>query len=87
MTFQSIDPLATLSTAMVEATGAVSESTALSMAFLRVYSPALADQIVPYVESMRLRMTPGALGQLERLGVSLSMRELLNRVTMNIGGK
>lgn len=80
------DPLSALSDAMVEATAAVGEDTVAAMALLRVYAPAVSIEVISLVESMRLRMTPGALGQLEKLGNSLSMRELLQRVTMNIGG-
>lgn len=82
----SADPLAALSDAMVEATAAVNQRTAAAYAFLPLYAPTVAQQVLPRVESLRLRMTPGALSQLERLGNSLSMRELLQRVTMNIGG-
>jgi hypothetical protein len=82
----SADPLAALSDAMVEATAAVNQRTAAAYAFLPLYAPDVARLVLPRVESLRLRMTPGALSQLERLGNSLSMRELLQRVTMNIGG-
>lgn len=90
MTFQdkvvSVDPLATLASAMVEAGGAISSDTAAAMAFLPLYSPAVASTVIPTVEGLRLRMTPGALSSMERVGNALSVRELLQRIQMNIGG-
>jgi hypothetical protein len=83
--FLNVDPLSTLSEAMVEASGAVSSDTAQAQLFLQIYSPELAAIMVPQLNAMRLRMTPGVLDKLEKLGNSLSMRELLQRVTMNIG--
>jgi hypothetical protein len=82
----SADPLTALADAMVEATAAVSSDTATAMALLSVYSPRVAKQVIPVVERQRLRMTPGALGSLEKIGNSLSIREFMQRITMNIGG-
>lgn len=81
------DAGAILAQAAVEAAAPVTEEAVLAELWVRMaYSPAVANQYCMLAQSYKLRQNMGVMGRLEKLIGAFSLKELTNRMNINLGG-